>query len=71
MVEAEPPQTPRAFWSPFACHGSDAVAATDILAALDASSAKLGEIALGIHRKKTPELAFDVLRDLTPTSGTR
>jgi ribosome-binding factor A len=47
----------------FTFHGSDAIATADVLAALQAASAKLrNEIALGIHRKKTPELAFQVLR---------
>lgn len=47
----------------FTFHGSDAVATPDILAALSSAYTKLrGEIALGINRKKTPELTFRVLR---------
>lgn len=36
---------------------------SDVLAALHAASAKLrGEVANAIHRKKTPELTFQVVR---------
>ena len=47
----------------FVFHGPETVAAADILAALRASYAKLrGEVALAIHRRKTPELTFNVVR---------
>ena len=56
----------------FTFHGSDAVATPDILAALSSAYTKLrGEIAMGINRKKTPELTFRVLRasaTVQPTS---
>jgi ribosome-binding factor A len=44
-------------------HGRETVATPDILAALQQAHARLrGEVALAIHRKKTPELTFRVLR---------
>jgi ribosome-binding factor A len=44
-------------------HGPDSVATTDILAALHGAHARLrGEVAGSIHRRKTPELTFQVLR---------
>ncbi len=46
-----------------AFHEPDTVATPDILAALQAAYAKLrGDVAIAIHRKKTPELIFQVLR---------
>lgn len=48
----------------FVFHGSLAVATPDVLAALHAAHAKLrGEVARAIHRRKTPELTYQVLRD--------
>lgn len=47
----------------FVFHGPATVATADILAALQASYKKLrGEVAVAIHRRKTPELTFHVLR---------
>ena len=44
--------------------GPTAVLTTDLLAALKDATARLRrEIALAIHRRKTPELSFRVLRD--------
>ena len=44
-------------------HGSDTFATADVLAALEERRGRLrGEIAAAIHRKKTPELAFHVVR---------
>lgn len=48
----------------FTYHGPETVATSDILAALWAVRAKLrAAVALAIHRKKTPELTFQVLRE--------
>jgi len=47
----------------FTFHGPERVATPDILAALQKAHSKLrGVVALAIHRKKTPELTFHVLR---------
>jgi ribosome-binding factor A len=47
----------------FTYHGPETVTASDVLTALVAASAKLrSAMAAAIHRKKTPELAFHVLR---------
>jgi ribosome-binding factor A len=47
----------------FIYHGHETVASTDVLAALQGYYARLrGEIAASIHRRKTPELSFQVLR---------
>lgn len=47
----------------FVFHGAESIALPDILATLKMQHAKLrGEVALAIHRKKTPELAFHVVR---------
>jgi ribosome-binding factor A len=47
----------------FSHHGGEPVESADVLAALDEARAKLrGAIAAAIHRKKTPELAFHVVR---------
>ena len=44
-------------------HGSDTVATVDVLAALAQHHARLrAQVAAAIHRKKTPELTFDVKR---------
>jgi ribosome-binding factor A len=44
-------------------HGSDAVSTDDILGALQEAHIRLRrEVALSIHRRKTPELTFQVLR---------
>jgi ribosome-binding factor A len=45
-------------------HGPEAVAEAEILAALHGAYARLrAEVAAAIHRRKTPELIFHVLRD--------
>jgi ribosome-binding factor A len=47
----------------FSHHGPEAVASADVLAVLDEARARLrGAVAAAIHRKKTPELAFHVVR---------
>ena len=47
----------------FTYHGPETVATSDVLAALQAAHAKLRRAAaLAIHRKKTPELTFHVVR---------
>ncbi|MCI0376411.1 MAG: ribosome-binding factor A [Gemmataceae bacterium] len=47
----------------FTFHGPEKIATPDILDALHNAQAKLrAEVALGIHRRKTPELVFRVLR---------
>jgi len=47
----------------FSHHGPEAIASADVLAALDEARAKLrAAVAASIHRKKTPELAFHVVR---------
>jgi ribosome-binding factor A len=47
----------------FSHQGVEAVESADVLAALDDARAKLrSAIAAAIHRKKTPELAFHVVR---------
>lgn len=47
----------------FTYHGPETVAASDVFAALQTAHAKLrGAVALAIHRKKTPELTFHVIR---------
>jgi ribosome-binding factor A len=47
----------------FVYHGPESVASADVLAALHGYSARLrGEVAASIHRRKTPELSFRVLR---------
>jgi ribosome-binding factor A len=47
----------------FVYHGPETVASADVLAALHRSSAMLrAEVAASIHRRKTPELSFRVLR---------
>jgi ribosome-binding factor A len=44
-------------------HGPGAIATSEILAALHGAQARLrGEVAGAIHRKKTPELTFHVVR---------
>ena len=44
-------------------HGPETIPTTDILAALEQAKVKLrAEVAVAIHRRKTPELIFDVLR---------
>ena len=46
----------------FAYRGLDALGPVEILAALDAARAGLrSAIAAAIHRKKTPELAFQIV----------
>ena len=48
----------------FVFHGPASVATTDVLAALQDARARLRRaIAAAIHRRKTPELSFHVLRD--------
>ncbi|MCI0682479.1 MAG: hypothetical protein L0Y71_10265 [Gemmataceae bacterium] len=47
----------------FTHHGPEKVATSDVLAALHAAHAKLrATVAVAIHRKKTPELTFHVVR---------
>ena len=47
----------------FVFHGPEAIETSEILAALHGAQARLrAELASGIHRKKTPELAFQVMR---------
>ena len=47
----------------FTFHGAATVATSDILTALHAAHARLrGAVAFAIHRRKTPELTFQVLR---------
>jgi ribosome-binding factor A len=47
----------------FAFHGPETMATSDILAELRSTHAKLrGAVAHAIHRRKTPELTFQVLR---------
>ena len=47
----------------FVFHGPATIATSEVLAALESAHAKLrGAVALAIHRKKTPELTFHVLR---------
>jgi ribosome-binding factor A len=47
----------------FSLHGFDSVETAEVLTALDNDRAKLrGAVAAAIHRKKTPELAFHVVR---------
>jgi ribosome-binding factor A len=47
----------------FDYHGPESVTSADVLAALHASYVRLrGAIAASIHRRKTPELSFQVLR---------
>jgi ribosome-binding factor A len=47
----------------FGYHGPESIASADVLAALHGHHAKLrGEVAASIHRRKTPELSFQVLR---------
>jgi ribosome-binding factor A len=48
----------------FAHRGAEAIASADVLVALEEARAKLrGAVATAIHRKKTPELAFHVVRE--------
>jgi ribosome-binding factor A len=47
----------------FRYHGSATVATSQILAALQGERARLrAQVATGIHRRKTPELTFQVVR---------
>ena len=47
----------------FMFHGDAGIATADVLAAIQKQRARLrAEVAAGIHRKKTPDLAFHVAR---------